>query len=649
MTNHNIAQILRQNSKDFSNKNALTWADDSGKNYSHLSYEAFENKTNAQAYMLSKEGIRAGDKVVFLVKPGPSMYSLIFALYKIGAIPVLVDPGMGLKRMLHCYQSVNARAFIGITAATILKTLVPSYFSTIEITITVRNENLYRGFRRIDEPVNNNEFPIHNSAPDDLLHIAFTTGSTGPAKAVECTHAMAHSMKNIIMERYFYEPKDVELITIPFIGVLTLLIGNTGVMPKMDAGKPAKVNPLHIIDAINRFKASCITASPALFNVLGQHGKNHPYTLDSIRFASSGGAPTSISTMKSLAKVLTDQAHFDVSWGATEALPLAAMNVRKILASDALQASTGKGSCLGTPMNGVEVCIMKNVPENLDSFKDAPHLAQGEVGEIVVSGANVSKAYHQDEESNRIHKVFYGGKVWHRTGDLGYVDENQLLWFCGRKSEVIESSLNQAALHSVQCEGIVNSISEVYRSALVKATIEDKPGSQKECPIICVEVEKGYLTNETRPNIEALRQKILNELIKHEITQNIEFVMFHPSFPVDIRHNAKINRKALGDFASKQLSIDANSLGLTKPNWTLTTNPWMLIPILGWLYIIYGCFFPLEHWLLQTAWVIDMFLSTVIHIMQIPTATRKAAAHAYAKNATRLFTLIFGATWWKAL
>ena len=126
-------------------------------------------------------------------------------------------------------------------------------------------------------------------------------------------------------------------------------------------------------------------------------------------------------------------------------------------------------------------------------------------------------------------------------GDLGYLDALGRVWFCGRKSHRLETA--SGTLFTIPCEAVFNTHPQVFRSALVGV---GRPEAVR--PVLCVELEKGIKVNR-----EALRVELLDIARAHIHTHAIDTILFHPAFPVDIRHNAKIFREKLAVWAARRL------------------------------------------------------------------------------------------------
>jgi acyl-CoA synthetase (AMP-forming)/AMP-acid ligase II len=156
----------------------------------------------------------------------------------------------------------------------------------------------------------------------------------------------------------------------------------------------------------------------------------------------------------------------------------------------------------------------------------------------------VTRAYHGRPAATALAKVAgTNGTVWHRMGDLGYRDDRGRLWFCGRKAHRVTTPAGP--LDTIPVEAVFNTHPLVHRSALVGV---GPPG--KQTPVLCVEVEPAaHGTDRT-----ALTSELLAIGAKHEHTRDVTAVLYHPSFPVDVRHNAKIFREKLAAWAATRVS-----------------------------------------------------------------------------------------------
>jgi acyl-CoA synthetase (AMP-forming)/AMP-acid ligase II len=350
--------------------------------------------------------------------------------------------------------------------------------------------------------------------------------------------------------------------------------------------------------------------------------------LPSLRSVNSGGAPISLVNLQIFNSLLSDSGQTFSSWGATEGLPLATIAGREILSQYKGAIEAGKGSPIGRILHPIEARLIQITDERISTWREGLLVSEGAIGEVIVHGPNVSKSYHMSPESNADHKIVEatpsGSKIWHRTGDLAWKDEKGVLFFTGRKAHSF-SDKSGTLMHSVACEGVANAHPKVKQSALVGVD---------GLPVICLQL----LEETDKAGQEKIRSEVLSLLGKQQQTKDIQTILFHRRFPVDLRHNAKIERPRLAIWARHALSPQGNSGAYAK-----------IIPILGWLYIAAGLIIDFPPGIWTWIWWIDLFLSVVVHLAQIPEGVSVGSLHGYTAKQSAWRTFIFGATWWKPL
>jgi acyl-coenzyme A synthetase/AMP-(fatty) acid ligase len=510
--------------------------------YAHLTFHQLAVESDRIAFGLNKAGINQGTRTVLMVKPGPDFFALVFALFKTGAVPVVVDPGMGIKRMLSCLKSTGPEAFIGIPPAHVLRTLFPGFFKTVKVWITV-GQRLFWGGHTLDKIRTGatESYPQAMTKRNDTAAVLFTTGSTGPAKGAVYTHGNFDAQIRHIKEHFRIGADEIDLPTFPLFALFDPAIGMTAVIPDMDPTKPALVNPEKIIEAVINQGVTNMFASPALLNRVGRYGKSRGIKLPSLKRVVSAGAPVSLSNIKCFSSMLPENSEIHTPYGATEAVPVISIGSKEILSETGRLSEQGYGICVGTPLNGISVQLIKITDNPINEWSDDIIAADGEAGEITVKGDLVTRQYFDNPEADALSKIKDGNEIRHRMGDLGRKDGKGRIWFLGRKSHRVITP--DGTLFTIPCEAIFNNHPEVFRSALVG--IGKKPN---QIPVICIEPEHEV-------NLD--KKKIEKELIviagKHELTKDIKAILFHKSFPVDIRHNSKIFREKLTTWAEKQI------------------------------------------------------------------------------------------------
>jgi len=510
--------------------------------YSHLTFQQLDRESDRLAHGLNRHGITRGTRTILMVKPSLEFFALVFAMFKCAAVPVVVDPGMGIRRMVSCFQESRPSAFIGIPLAHVIRTIFPRYFQTVKTWITVGRRWFWGGpsLNQI-RPESEDPFTAVRTRRDEMAAILFTTGSTGPAKGAVYTHGNFEAQVHHIRTRFNIEPGEIDLPTFPLYALFDPALGMTAVIPDMDPTRPAYVDQRKIIAAINDHGVTNLPASPALLNRVGSYGKQAGIKLPSLKRVITTGAPISADNIEQFSTLLENDAEIHPGYGATEAMPVASIGSHEILSETRQYAEQGHGVCVGRPVDSIAVRIIKISDEPIAEWSDDLVVKAGDIGEIVVKGPMVTLRYFEKPQADRLAKITDHDEIWHRMGDLGWMDAKGRIWFCGRKGHRVITA--QGTLFTIPCESLFNRHPRVFRSALVGL---GRPGRQK--PFICIEIHR---TDDGR-NRKRLKRELLEIAAANELTNSIKTVLFHKAFPVDIRHNSKIFREKLALWAAKR-------------------------------------------------------------------------------------------------
>ncbi len=539
----NVSHLLRKMARIQPYKRAVVfpagWDENGRVAYTHLTFQQLNQESDCLAHGLEKIGVRRGVRTILMVRPSLEFFSLTFALFKIGAVPVMVDPGMGVKRMVRCLSESRPEAFIGIPKAHLMRFVYPRFFKTVKTWVTVGKRYFWSGHTLDgvrEEPWK--PYEISETLRDETAAVLFTTGSTGPAKGVVYTHGMFDAQVRLIKSHFLITMNEVDLPTFPLFALFDPALGMTAVIPDMDPTRPADADPEKIIEAILYQGVTNMFASPALLNRLGRYQKTTPVKLPSLKRVISAGAPVSTSIIENFSGMLPEDGEIHTPYGATEAMPVVSINAREILTETRKFTEQGFGVCIGRPFKEMDVKIIKITDDPIETWSDDLTVADGDIGEITAKGDVVSQQYFDKPKFDALTKIKDGDVYRHRMGDLGWMDNKGRIWFCGRKSQRVITP--KGGLYTIPCEAIFNNHPEVRRSALVGV---GTPPNQK--PIICIELER----DDESINKEQIRKELINIAARNEMTREITTVLFHKSFPVDIRHNSKIFREQLALWA----------------------------------------------------------------------------------------------------
>ncbi|MBK1878184.1 fatty acid CoA ligase family protein [Pelagicoccus mobilis] len=504
--------------------------------YLRLSFRELAAEQNEWARRFRSQGIGKGSRVLLMVKPGLPLIAICFALFKIGAVPVVIDPGMGLKSFLNCVRRSQPDFLVGISLAIWVSRVFRKSFRSLKGKVKVGGPlgRVAAEFR---------EEAAEETLVDDLAAVLFTSGSTGAPKGVCYEHGMFEAQVEAIRAQYEIQPGEVDLPMLPIFALFNPALGMTTVVPEINPSKPATVDPKKIVQAIEQCGVTNSFGSPALWSKIGVYCDSHDIELPSLKRILMAGAPVPPSMMKQYRRILPN-GHVHSPYGATEVLPVSSVSDDEVLEVAAERSARGEGTCVGRLLPKVEAKILPLCEDALGADALANPLPVGEIGEIVVTGPSVTKAYDRLEEATRLSKVIDGDRVWHRIGDLGYFDGDGRLWFCGRKVERVVAE--SGTFYTDRCEGVVNVHPKIFRSALISYS-----ENGKTVPALVLEPFAGMY-----PNGHDEEETLLNEVralaTKSEVTQGIEHFFLHKGFPVDVRHNAKIHRLSLAkEFAGK--------------------------------------------------------------------------------------------------
>lgn len=497
--------------------------------YVERSFSDLEAEASATAHYFESRGITRGMRVLLMVKPGLDLIRVVFALFKMGAVPIVIDPGMGLSKFLRCVKHSRPEALVGIMPAIWVGRLFRPSFRGVNVKICVGRsfEADIASFSKFGG------FPVVESAADELAAILFTSGSTGPAKGVCYAHGMFLAQIEAIRGQYAIEPGEIDLPMLPVFALFNPALGMCTVVPDMNPSRPATVDPEQIVRAIDQNSVTNSFGSPALWTKIARYCEEHSITLPSIRRILMAGAPVPPALMKQMRSIIPN-GEIHTPYGATEALPVSSIAASEVLEDTASRTQSGEGTCVGSPLPGVSVRVIEPVDGEIESIDSVVDLEVKTIGELIVKGPSVTRHYDRLPSADAGSKIADGESHWHRMGDMGWIDQDGRIWFCGRKVERVLSS--SGPMYTDCCEAIFNAHPDVFRSALI-----DIGGGR---PAIVVQPEAGRF-----PSGPKLQEAFVDSLRKlgagSELTSGIADFFFEANFPVDVRHNAKIHRLSL--------------------------------------------------------------------------------------------------------
>jgi acyl-coenzyme A synthetase/AMP-(fatty) acid ligase len=491
-----------------------------------------------------------GDHVLLLVHPGVDLIAVVFALLKMGAVPVVIDPGMGRKAFLKCVGETEPVAMIGVPSAHLLRKIMPKAFRLIKYSVIVGGPAFLADttLKRIKSN-RSQPYKIAPTTSQNKAAIAFTSGSTGIPKGVVYHHGMFKAQIELLRDEIRIQPGEVDLALLYIFAFFNPALGVTTIFPDMDPTKSAEINPAYVVESVKKYGVTNAFGSPTIWKRVAPYCADNNIKLSSLKRVIMAGAPVPPELIHSMyANVLAPGAVVITPYGATEAMPLTFIDGQEILDETAKLTAQGKGMCVGKPLPGIILRVITATDDPVTHWNEEQVLKAGEIGEIVVKGPMVTRTYVNRPEQTALAKIADGNNVWHRMGDVGYFDTQGRLWFCGRKKHRVFTS--EGILYPVQCETIFNTHPIVFRSAVVGV---GPRGNQR--PILVVECKDNMY-----PASLLDQQRTIMELLalgaEYTHTRPIQDIVFYSeSFPTDVRHNVKIQREKLALWAADHLHI----------------------------------------------------------------------------------------------
>ncbi len=477
-----------------------------------------QSQTDFCLSYLSQEGVKAGDRVAFLVPPGRLLIPLIYATWNLGAAVVLADSGLGLRGMFRALRGAHIDHVVGIPRAwPLMRSLqIPgARISTKEL----EKANERGGASPAIDKATKYEFPAGS-----LGAVVFTSGSTGPAKGVQYSRGHVARTVDALQLQYSITPQDVIIAAFAPWAVFGPALGIASVLPDMNPGKPSSLTYRALNESVVSAGGTLLWASPAaLVNVLGTVPEHENANWSDIRLILSAGAPVPKSLLRRLAELIPS-ASIRTPYGMTEALPLSEIALEEILNSQLDQ-----GVLVGKGLPGVDISIAPwSAPNQLTTEVEV-------MGEIVVRAPHMKNSYDSLAFTERSSSQFPG---WHRTGDVGHLDAGGSLWIEGRKSHVISTSAG--VITPVPVEQRVESLDFVRQAACVGV------GPKDQAVVVIVYIESAEASK--------LSPRQREDQMRAIAGVPIAAVLRVKSLPTDIRHNAKLNREAIAQWANKKLA-----------------------------------------------------------------------------------------------
>lgn len=508
-----------------------------------LSWAELSERINALAAGLQQVGVRSNSRVNLLVPPGVDLTCLIYACLRLGAVIVVADAGLGTKGMGRAIRGAGPDFLIGIDRALVGAKMFGWPGTRIALNDLPKAQRTALGVRHTVSELLDSGKRLAPTAetftaadPDADAAVLFTSGSTGPAKGVVYTHRQLAAMRDTLQQTYDLKTGSALVAGFAPFALLGPALGATSVTPDMDVTAPRTLTASALADAAAAVDATAVFASPAaLTNVLATRGDltgEQQAALNKVSLMLSAGAPIPERLLNEV-QLLVPHAQIHTPYGMTEALPVTDINLAQISA-----AGQGNGVCVGTAVYGAKVAIA--ALDDAGQPATEPQNTINTTGEILVRAPHVKDRYDRLWITEELSTSIPG---WHRTGDVGHFDTEGRLWVEGRLAHLVHTS--SGPVTPVAAEHAAQTVAGISRAALVGVGPE---GTQ--AAVIVAEATPAV--KKASPAPLELTQQVRS--VVAEVGVEVAAVLLVPDLPTDIRHNSKIDRAALAQWASKTLN-----------------------------------------------------------------------------------------------
>ena len=546
------------------------------------SFAALAGLVDRSAAALQDLGVRRGDRVALLIEPGLDLTVVVYACWRLGAVIVVADAGLGLRRLGRALRGSGGDWVVGsrkgLLAARVLRVpgrrLSPSAISTREPLAPADRSG---SGQAVGAPTGH-EPPTGDEPPGDgLCAVVFTSGATGPPKGVVYGHGQVQRQVALLRETYGLTDDDRLVAAFAPFALYGPALGIASAVPDMDVTAPATLTASALADAVAALGATAVFASPAaLTNVVataGELDEGRRRVLRGPRMLLSAGAPLPLALLRQIQDILPG-AEVHTPYGMTEALPvtdvtLAQIELAQTDSAEMDRAGTnqaaveptpnGAGVCVGRPVNDVVVGISPLDPDGRATAPpDAGAQTTDVTGEICVRAAHGKRRYDRlwitDADVTR-------DPGWHRTGDVGHLDDQGRVWIEGRLGDVARTATGPVT--PVPVEQRILAVPGVDAAAVVAV---GPVGSQQ---LVAVLVERTARLSGLsglrgligtggrrvgRPAGLRLADLGLADAVRSAARVPLAAVLLSAALPVDIRHNSKIDHPLLAARAGALLA-----------------------------------------------------------------------------------------------
>ena len=456
----------------------------------NLCFAEFRRSVNQFAHHFEAMGVQRGNRIIILHPVCTELFSAIIALLGKGCTVVFVEEWSRIDDIAKCCEKVQCDHIITNFKGRFIKFFHPALrkLKTLNLRVS-KNQTLH-------------EFQPTEVTDDTPAIISFSSGSSGPSKAVVRTHGILNAQFEALKKHIAFDQKVTMCTNFPVVILLNLGIGMSTYLSKnirMSDLKKSRINELY--EELKSTSITHLAFSPFILRSLARFIRLHNHSKLQFQQIISGGSPVFPIHAEAFIQSF-DCENILILFGSSEAEPIAYCSAQNIL-----ENKNHPGIYAGQ-IDDATNCMVGTVNDSKFTVSE-----KGSVGEVLVSGRHVVRQYLNSEDAFLNNKIMLDSTLWHRTGDYGYLYKDNELFLSGKqKYQYGESNL-------FDIEKRLSEIDGIDIATLIEETVYVQMyGNGK-------------------------KESVLNAI--HLIFPEIEKVEFI-EIPLDRRHNGKIKYHLLG-------------------------------------------------------------------------------------------------------
>lgn len=505
--------------------------------HEQITYRKFSQRISTLAQGLLNIGIHPGDRVIIFLPMSVDMYTAMFAVQRIGAIAVFLDSWARSQHLGASAKCVTPKAMISFNKAFELVAEVPE-FDAMAIRILYgpgeKCSHKYESLFALKSA------PVAPVFSEDTALITFTTGSTGTPKGANRTHRFLSAQHHALSRVIPYTPQDADMPAFPIFSLNNLASGVTTILPALDLAAPSNKDSAILAAQIIHQKITCTTLSPSMLVGLARYCKQNALQLSVLRRVVTGGAPISKDDVSAFYEI-APQTVIWVLYGSTEAEPMAHIEGRDMLKE--LKSHdpeiVDEGVNVGHISEDIDYKFIRIIDGPIEFSQtswETLEVPPGQVGEFICTGDHVCRDYYNNPEAFIATKISDNtNRVWHRTGDLAFIDKESNLWIVGRVNNVIKRAGEY--YFPVRAEILLKRFDFTLRGAYL-----GMPDPKlRQAAYVAIEIKQDI--DQEKFNFESAKKEICRIFEKNSIP--VDVIRFVAKIPMDSRHHSKVEYNTL--------------------------------------------------------------------------------------------------------